>query len=349
MNAMLLAAGLGERLRPLTLTLPKPAIPVLGRPMVLQILSRLAEAGAARVVINLHHLPETARALVISDPGFAEFDVRFSHEPELLGTGGGLRAAAAWLRGAGPVLVHNGDALSDVPLRAVLDHHRSRGLPVTMVVAPHRAGYTPVAVEAGRVVAIGGKGAEARWLFTGIHVLDERLLGALPPDRPSDVVRELFLERLANGEVGAFVHDGFWWEFGSPAAYLDGSLRLARLAAEVRARVARTDPVRRVGEAIVVCGPGADFHSGGVSLRGTVVLGMASLLAEASEVEDSVVLPEAWIGPGTRLRRVVVGPGAEIPAGLDLEELLVGSDPDPSAPPPPGCERMGNLLARRLR
>ncbi len=346
---MLLAAGLGERLRPLTLTLPKPAIPVLGRPMVLQILFRLADAGVARVVVNLHHLPEAARSLVVADPSLADLDVRFSHEPELLGTGGGLRKAADSLRGNGAVLVHNGDALSDVPLREVLDHHRSRGLPVTMVVAPHRDGYTPVSVEGGRVVAIGGKDAGARWLFTGIHVLDERMLDALPPDRPSDVVRDLYLDRIPKGEVGAFVHEGFWWEFGSPAAYLDGSLRLARLEADARARVATTDPVRRVGDAIVACGAGADLHAGGVALRGTVVLGMASLLAEASEVEDSVVLPEAWIGPGTRLRRVVVGPGAEIPAGLDLEELLVASDPDPSAPPPAGCERLGSLLARRLR
>jgi NDP-sugar pyrophosphorylase family protein len=349
---MLLAAGVGERFRPLTFTLAKPAIPVLGRPLALLLATRLREAGADRIVVNLHHRPETLRAALDEADEDTRKRLHYTEEPVLLGTGGGLRNAGALLRGDGPILVHNADALSDVPLEEVVDRHRSSPFRATLVLAPHRPGYTEVrARDDGRVVSVGRHGEPGGlppMLFTGVHVLDEDLLDRLPGDGPSDIVRDVYLDLMRQGALGSWVHRGFWWEFGTPETYLEGSLRLLAMDADGRARVGKTDPVRRIGEADAAVGPGADLHAGGISVRGRAVLGMATLVGEAAEVEDSVVLPGAWVGPGCRLYRVIVGPGTELPAGLDLESLLVCPDTGEVEELPQGCERFGGLLARRL-
>jgi NDP-sugar pyrophosphorylase family protein len=349
---MILAAGRGERFLPLTRTLAKPAIPVLGRPLAIQIATRLSAAGAERIVVNLHHLPSSMKEVLADADEEARPKIRTTEETTLLGTGGGLRNAAPLLRGGGPILVHNADALSDVPLEDVVQAHVDSGLEATLVLAPGRPGYTGIAVaDDGRIVAIGGPGnpdGPRPFLFTGIHVVDEALLDRIPADGPSDIVRDVYMGAMRSGTLGSWIHEGFWWEFGTPSSYLEGSLRLVRMDPDDRRRIARTDPVRPFGEGAAAIGPGADFHAGGIVLRGSVVLGMASLLGEGVEIEDSVILDGAWVGPGCRLRRVVVGPGTEVPAGLDLESLLVCPDGEPDAPPPPACERFGGLMARRL-
>lgn len=349
---MLLAAGLGERFRPLTYTLAKPAIPILGRPLALLLATRLREVGATRIVVNLHHRPETLRAALDEADDDTRNRLRYTEEPVLLGTGGGLRNAGALLRGDGPILVHNSDALTDIPLEEVIERHRAGPFRATLVLAPHRPGYTEVrAGDDGRIRAIGRHGdptAGPSFLFTGVHVLDEDLLDRLPEDAPSDIVRDVYLDLMREETLGSWVHDGFWWEFGTPETYLEGSLRLLAMAADDRARVGQTDPVRRIGDADAAVGPGADLHASGISVRGRAVLGMATLVGEAAEVEDSVVLPGAWVGPGCRLHRVIVGPGTEVPAGLDLESLLVCPDTGELVDLPRGCERFGGLLARRL-
>lgn len=352
MNAMLLAAGRGERFLPLTRTLAKPAIPVLGRPLAVQNVTRLSRTGAERIVVNLHHQPASLRGVLADTDEDARGKIRYTEEPTLLGTAGGLRNAAGLLRGSGPILVHNADALSDVPLERVLELHLRGRFRATLVLAPGRPGYTDVrAAEDGRVLAIGTHGDAGEGpplLFTGIHALDEDLLDRIPAGEPSDIVRDVYLDLLRDGALGAFVHDGFWWEFGTPSTYLEGCLRLVRMQPDDRLRIAMTDSVRSIGEGTVAIGPGVDLHSGGISVRGSAVLGMASMVGEGTEIQDSIVLQGAWIGPGCLLRRVIVGPGTEVPAGLDLESLLVCPDAEPGGPLPAGCERFSGLLARRL-
>lgn len=354
MKAMLLAAGFGERMLPLTKLLPKPAIPVLGRPLATVVLHRLALDGISSAVVNLHHRPEKIREILGdgSDVGLSRLD--YSLEETILGTGGGVRRAAPFLRGAETVLVRNADFLTDADLRQVTASHLAGGCTVTLVLTRHRRGYTAVEVDAhGRVLSFGGRPpadparVAGRYLFTGLQLLDPEVLESLPPDRPSDLVRDLYVGLAERGLICSYVHEGFWWEFGSPADYLDGSLALIGMASRDRDRVGKMDPVEKVGGARVALGTGADFHSG-VELRGRVALGFASLVAEGSSIEDSVVMPEAWIGPGVELRRAIVAPGTEVPAGMRLENALVCADPEPNAPLMAGTERLGGLLVRSI-
>jgi NDP-sugar pyrophosphorylase family protein len=262
--------------------------------------------------------------------------------------------AAGHLRGGETVLVRNADFLSDVDLSDVTAAHLASGSIVTLVLMPHRRGYTPVDVDAqGRVLSFGGRPpvdprlVAHRCMFSGFQLLEEEIFDLIPPDTPCDLVRDVYAKLVEDRRIHSFLHSGFWWEFGTPLDYLEGSLQLIAMNGRDRMRVAKTDPVQRVGRATVAVGTGADFHTG-VDLRGGVALGMACLVAEGTRIEDSVIMPEAWIGPGSDLRRAVVGPGTEVPAGTVLEDVLVCADPDPDAPVPAGTDRVGGLLVRPL-
>jgi NDP-sugar pyrophosphorylase family protein len=157
---MLLAAGEGRRMLPLTLNLPKPAIPVLGRPIVVQILHRLARHGVDHVVLNLHHMPEVLQQLLGENQGGAMPALYYSHEGTILGTGGGIGKAAPLLRGAGPVLVSNCDFMSEIDIGAAVAAHRQSGRLATLVLAPHRRGYSTIEVDRnGVVLSLAGRPA----------------------------------------------------------------------------------------------------------------------------------------------------------------------------------------------
>jgi NDP-sugar pyrophosphorylase family protein len=353
---MVLAAGLGERMLPLTRTVPKPAIPVLGRPLLAQVIARLAAAGVRSLAINLHHLPDQVRAVAeAAIPAGFDGLAFFEEAGTILGTGGGLKNAERALRGAGTILVRNSDFLTDVPIADALEAHRRSGLPATLVLVPERPGYTPLDVDAvGRVVSIGGNppppagSSVFRGTFTGLHFIEEEVLDRLPAGRPSDIVREVYRPLVAEHRLGAWIHHGHWLEFGTPREYLDGSMHLLDLPLSQLRRFAEPDPIREFPRARVAMGAGADADDPEASLRGRVALGLAAHVGAGARILDSVVLPEAWIGPGAKLARVVVGPGAEIPAGFAIEEAMICADPGVGFALPGGVERISGLLVRRF-
>ena len=349
MKAMLLAAGLGERMLPITRVVPKPLIPVLGRPLAPQILSRLGAEGVDEAVINLHHLPKALREAFGDGTALGLRALHYSlEEAQLLGTGGGLTHAADHLKGAGTILVRNSDFLADIPLSQVIASHLRSQCPATIVVAPHRAGYTRVTIdEKHRVTAFSG-GDGGRHLFTGYHLIEESVLDLIPKGGPSDIVRDVYFGLAAAGRLNAYVHDGFWWEFGDPLAYLEGSIRLIELPAERRARLGDFDVVRSFGGAMASIGPGVDLSAARIELTGTVAIGMGVMVGERAALADTVVMPEAWIGPGSKLRRCIVGPGTEIPVEFQASDALVVTDPDPAAELTRGVTRIAGLLVRRF-
>ena len=349
MKAMLLAAGYGERMLPITRVVPKALIPVLGRPLAPQILARLGAEGIDEAVINLHHLPQPLRDAFGDGAGMGLRALHYSLEEErLLGTGGGLAHAAAQLKGAGTILVRNSDFLADIPLSTVVASHLRSGCPATIVVAPHRPGYTPVTLNNRHSVAAFGEEHGGRYLFTGYHLIEESVLDLIPRDAPSDIVRDVYFGLAADGRLNAHVHDGFWWEFGSPRRYLEGSMRLVALQAERRMRLGDFDAVRAAGGAIAAMGAGADVSAAGIQLVGTLAIGMGVMVGEGATLIDTVVMPEAWVGPGSTLRRCIVAPGTEIPVEFNASDALLAADIDRAASPVRGIERVAGLLVRRF-
>jgi mannose-1-phosphate guanylyltransferase/phosphomannomutase len=201
--------------------------------------------------------------------------------------------------------------------------------------------------ERHRVVAFGGKQA-GQYLFTGYHLIEESVLDFIPRGVPSDIVRDVYVGLCADGLLNAHVHDGFWWEFGDPREYLEGSMRVISLPAEQRVRLGEFDVVRQVGGALAAVGAGADTTAPGISLAGTLAIGMGVMVGEGATLEDTVVMPEAWVGPGSTLRRCIVGSGTEIPLGFEAADALLATDLDPDAEFPAGVERVAGLLVRRF-
>ncbi|MCH7781161.1 MAG: hypothetical protein IH848_09955 [Acidobacteria bacterium] len=352
MKAMLLAAGLGMRMRPLTQDRPKPALSVLGRPLALQNLNRLQDASVSLAVLNLHYRPDVLRDLIGEGGQDGMPEVRYTFEDAILGTGGGLRHARNLLCGEGPILVHNADFLSDIDFAALNETHVSAGFLATLVLAPARSGYSAVDIDAeGCVVSLAGlpevesERIAGSFLFTGCHLLDESLLDRLPGTGPSNII-DLYRDLAAEGRLGSHLHTGFWWEFGSPRTFLDGHLALLGLDEATRSGVADHDPVRELaGCSTVSVGAGVELDQG-VELAGRCSLALATRIGKNARLVDTVVLEESWIGPGCRLERVIVGPNTELPAGFEAKDAIICPDLAPDRGPDEGVDRHGSLLIR---
>jgi NDP-sugar pyrophosphorylase family protein len=227
-RAMILAAGRGVRLRPLTDTTPKPLLDVAGHPLIAYGLGLLRAYGLVDVVVNVHHLGEKLRA-ALGDGSRYGVRIRWSVETTLLDTGGGIRFAAPLLddllapgiedRRDAPIVVMNGDVVSEIPIAEVVRFHRERDALATFVLRddPRAADYGVFAVdENGRIRRFLDRGNPDRRLrehmFASLQVLDPRMLELMPPGRPFSTMRELYPELFARGErFFGYLYSGPWY------------------------------------------------------------------------------------------------------------------------------------------
>ena len=341
---MILAAGLGTRLQPLTDRSPKPLLPLMLVAVVGHLLAQLRCQGVREVVVNGHHLTDQLAAW-LGDGSRWNLSLAFAHEPEILGTAGALKNAESLLRGS-PFLVINADVLADFDLQALWASHRAGGALVTMVVRPDPLAYTFGAVmvdERDRVRRINGRPealdtgpGEEGTIFTGIQIVDPQVLDAIPANRFVSTTADTYPRLLQDGyPVLAYRHDGYWLDVGVPERYLqahwdvlDGALGASwesRLPAG--SRVVRGTGERRMNDAIlsppVVLGAGVTLAAG-VRVGPYAVLGSGCRLEPNAEVRESVLGENVNIGAGTALRRCILGPGVRVPSGQSLrEERLV--------------------------
>jgi mannose-1-phosphate guanylyltransferase len=305
MNAAVLAAGLGTRLRPLTFSLPKALLPVLNRPLLGIWLARLAAAGFTRVAVNTHHLSGQVHAFLDqAKPQGLEVIIR--HEPEILGTGGGLRRLGAALGFEAPFLAVNSDILTDLDPAGLYRQHQPRALATLAVhdCAPHNH----VWVAQGKVLSIGAPpvdGAGVPLAYAGLQVVGREICRYLPDGVPYDLVAA-WREALAAGELLAarVVSGHFWQDLGTPAAYLEAHRRLLAGAAPGLAPLfpPLTDPF--LGPETVI-GSGVVF-GGGVCLGAGVEVGAGAYL------QNTVAWERARIAPGVRLLDCLVGAAARV-------------------------------------
>ncbi len=285
---MVLAAGLGTRLRPLTDVLAKPLVPVGDRPALVHVLERVRAAGHDRIVVNAHHRAGDIRAFAETLP----YGVAVSEERELLGTAGGI-AFARELLGEGDVLVWNGDILADVDASALAATHnaaseahqgtssapsprpasRLAAPAATLVVQPLGKGQGPVGLdERGRVCRLrqerfAEEAAGAQ--FLGISVLSGALRAHLPePGVPGGLVEDLLVPALRRGEtVGAFLFEGPWHDIGTVPSYLAANVAWL----EARGLTHWVGPGARVEQAVsldrTIVGEGASVAGAGSLAR----------------------------------------------------------------------------------
>lgn len=290
-SAIILAAGLGTRLRPLTDLVPKPLVPVGDRPMLAHLVDAVRAAGCAPIVANaFHHAAEIERFC-------AQASVAVSRESELLGTAGGIAAAAALL-GEGDVLVHNGDVLVSVDFGGLMATHRARGAAATLAVVPRPAGEGNIgADENGRIVRIRtisfAEGEIQGGEFTGVHLLAPRMRAELPAK--GCVVGDGYMPHLAAKHADLYLHVARnFVDVGSLAGYLRANLEWLAAGA-------------------------AGSAEGGTAQERTrrSFVGDGARVEAAVRLDASVVGARAIVSGQGALTRCVVWPGATATAPLE--------------------------------
>jgi NDP-sugar pyrophosphorylase family protein len=217
MRAMILAAGFGTRLRPLTNTLPKALVPIAGRPLIEYGLLFLKSYGIEDVIINLHHLGEKIQA-ALGDGSAYGLRITYSLENPLLETGGGIKKAQLFLDSE-TFVVLNCDTIIDLDLTALLAEHRKNRAAATLVLRPdpEAARYGIVETDAsGRIRRFLGQPAEVNeplWpcMFTGLQMLEPRVFDFMPEEKPFSTTRDTYPQMLRAGEpLYGFIHTGPW-------------------------------------------------------------------------------------------------------------------------------------------
>lgn len=305
---MILAAGLGTRLWPLTIDRAKPAIPFMGQPLVGYVAEYLGRHGFQDVVVNLHHRPESVRA-ALGDGSRFGVRLHYVFEPEILGTSGALDNARGLLADETFVVV-NGKIATDIDLRAALETHRRTGALATLVLRRNveRDRYSVIHTRAGLVTGIGGfpesdkAGSEAPashhekveaeagapLMFTGIQILEPRVFDYIPRGVFSDTVKVVYLPAIERGDrLAAHVAEGYWHELSTVRRYLETSLAL----------------MKREGR--------------------DVEAGEGSVVEEGADVSDCVLWENVRVRAGARVRRAVLGAGVEVGPGETFEDVAV--------------------------
>lgn len=323
MRVMIMAAGKGTRLRPITDLVPKPMAPIVNRPALYHILRLLGRHGFSEVVVNLHHLPEIITGY-FGDGAWMGMKITYSFEPELLGTAGGVKNNADFL-GGDTFLVMSGDALTDIDLTGLVAAHRRAGsiatLAVKEVADPSLYGVV-VADDDDRVVGFQEKPireeARSRLCNCGIYVFEPQILSHILSGQFDDFGRRLFPDLLREGmRLHAETVAGYWSDVGNLDEYVRGNADA--LAGRVEVEIPGTevrpgvwvDADARVPESArieppVVIGKGCELGED-VVLEGPAIIGDRSVLGAGSHVARGLVLPGSHVPAGSLVVEGVIG------------------------------------------
>jgi mannose-1-phosphate guanylyltransferase len=336
LEAILLVGGQGTRLRPLTISTPKPLLPTAGVPFLAHQLARAESAGVERIVFATSYRAEMFEA-AFGDRAYG-VDLVYVHEDEPLGTGGAIRNAASTLTcGADePVLILNGDILSghDVPSQVAL--HEKAGAAVTLhltpVDDPSRFGCVPTDEE-GRVTAFLEKTPNpvTDQINAGCYVFRRDAIDAIPEGRVVSVERETFPELIASGEVVmGYVESRYWLDVGTPEAFVQGSRDL------VLGRLESSAMPGSPGEVLALAGARV---APGASVEGGTTVGSGAVVEAGATVSGSVLLDGARVAGGAIVRDSVLGRDARVGSGAVLDGVVLGD----GAVVGPGNELRGGL------
>lgn len=334
----MLVGGKGTRLRPLTLSAPKPLLPTAGVPFLAHQLARAAECGITHVVLATSYRAEMFTEAFGTGEQFG-LSIDYVYESEPLGTGGGIRNAAELLR-AGPdepVVVLNGDVLSGHDLPAQVDLHRKKDAAVTLhlvpVDDPSRYGCVPTDAS-GRVIAFLEKTPDpvTNQINAGCYVFRRSAIDAIPAGQVVSVERETFPGLIEAGAVVmGYAEAAYWLDVGTPEAFVRGSCDVVLGALPSPALTGPPGACLVLADASVA----ADAH-----LSGGTTVGRGVVIEAGAVVAGSVIFDGACIGSCAVVRDSIVGRGAEIAGGATLDGVVIGDE---------AYVASGNELSRGLR
>jgi mannose-1-phosphate guanylyltransferase len=316
-QALILAGGEGTRLRPLTYTIPKPVLPLAGRPHVAYVIDWLVRHGVDDVIVSCGHLAEGMRRAVAElEPGV---EIRYAEEPDARGTAGAIRFAEEML--GERFLVLNGDVLCDLDLTALIEQHERTGARATIALFPVEdpTGYGLVhRREDGEITEFLEKPRPEQIstdeINAGAYLLERSVLDWIPPERAVSIEREVFPELIGDGLYGIRL-EGYWIDIGTPERYLEANWDIL----EGRVETVVTEEL----EAPMMIGEGCEI-SPEAELRAPCVIGPKSRVESDAVVERSVLLDRCTVGEGARLVNSILSGGVTVEAGAKLDGVVVG-------------------------
>lgn len=326
MRAVVLVGGEGTRLRPLTLTTPKPMLRVAGVPIIERVLGALRGFGVDEAVLSMGYKPD-AFLQTYPDGVCAGVRVSYAVDPEPLDTAGAIRYAALEGGVDETFLAVNGDVLTDWDVSDLIAFHRQCGaeatIALTPVADPSAFGVVPTDGD-GRVTAFIEKPAPGEaptnLINAGLYVLEPSVLDRIPGTGRVNVERETFPALVADRTLFALASDAWWTDTGTPVLYRDACLHLSGGGSvEPDASV---DPSAAVSKSVVEAG----VHIGaGASVQGSVILAGARI-GEGAVVDGSIVGPDAVIGAGAVVSNLsVIGAAATVEPGQQVDGARIPS------------------------
>ena len=318
-DAVILVGGKGTRLRPLTLSAPKPMLPTAGLPFLTHLLARIEAAGIKHVVLGTSFKAEVFEDY-FGDGSKMGLEIDYVFETEPLGTGGGIRNVLPKLRGDN-VMVFNGDVLGGTDLNGILETHEKTDADVTLhlvrVGDPRAFGCVPTD-EDGRVSAFLEKTQDppTDQINAGCYVFKREIIEQIPEGRPVSVEREVFPNLLAEGKrVFGHVDSSYWRDMGTPEDFVRGSADLVRGIAPSPALEGPR------GESLVH--PGAGIAPGAVLIGGTVV-GRGAEVGAGARLDGAILFDGAVVEAGAVVERSILGFGVRIGPRALVRDAVIG-------------------------
>ncbi|MEJ5348466.1 MAG: sugar phosphate nucleotidyltransferase [Desulfosoma sp.] len=329
---MILAAGYGTRLRPLTHVRPKALCPIWGRPLLDRWIQQAAQEGFRQVLVNAHHMPEMMLDHLQSQTW--PISVRVLVEKEILGTGGGIRNALTFVENE-PLVVVNADVASRVSLQSLVERHRAQGASVTMLLCrTHRFDTVHVSADGTRVTGFGhqldsippktlfkeGSKRAGLWTFSGIQVLDPFAFRSIEPGKPFHII-DLYRDWIAEGSPPAAVcREDLWWlDVGSLEIYW-------KLHTEYSSFDGHDGGFLDIPAGGVRIHPSASV-SPSARLDSAVVVGAFSVVKEYCMLRNTILWNECCVEPGSTLENCVVTDGVVVRGTHRNKILLPFSNP----------------------
>ncbi len=316
-KAIILVGGEGTRLRPLTYTRPKPMLPVVGISILERKLEHMAQHGVTEAVLSLGYKPD---AFIEAFPSGVAGGVtlHYAVEPSPLDTAGAIRfaaGAAGWLDETEPIVVVNGDVLTELDLTAQLARHRESGaeatLALTQVEDPSAFGVVPTDAD-GRVLAFVEKPprdeAPTDWINAGTYILNPSVFARIPEGRKVSIERETFPIIAAEGRLFAMHSPAYWLDAGTPQLFLQ----------------ANTDWLDRHHGGRSSVGVGATVAADAVLVRS--VIGDGCVVGSGAHLTDAVLLPGVNVGARAVVKHSIIGSDVTIGAGAEITGISVIGD-----------------------
>jgi mannose-1-phosphate guanylyltransferase/phosphomannomutase len=340
---MILAAGLGSRLRPLTALLPKPLVPILNRPLLWYLVNHVRQAGIRHIAINLHYRGEQIRSWLGRGEALG-VEVTYSEEAELLGSAGAVQRLRQFF-GNDPALIVHGDILFDVDLSDVIQYHLSHAARATIVLHPahQRYNYGIIKVNAhGQIAQFvdqqvpGVSGPLAETLFTGVQILDPAVLDTIVLANVAALTTDVYPTLLRHpSHVYGYLMQGYWSDIGTPRRYWETNMDAAR---ELVGSALRLGPEME-GPTLTarLDGPPIGGFSSGQACRSSsegqlaggigpeVIVGEGCELAEDVRLVQSVLWPRVRVGRGATVEGSIILNDVTIPDGSQLINKIVSN------------------------